>query len=84
MPLLSPSAVRERLAEREAAILDGVVRIHFQIAVAFQLQINHGVFGKQREHVVKKRDAGFDGGFALAVEVEADGDSGFVRVARDF
>ena len=75
---------RERLAERDAAILDRVMRVHFQIAVAAQLQIHRRVLGEQREHVVEERDAGFDGGFALAVEVEADGDAGFFGVARDF
>jgi len=33
--------------------------------------------------VVKKRDAGLDGGFAGAVEFEAEGYPGFLRVARD-
>ena len=61
------------LAEREAAVLDRVVRVHGKVAVAFQLQIHHGVLRKEREHVVEERDAGLDGGFALAVEVEPDG-----------
>ena len=74
----------EGLAERDAAILDGVVRVHGKVAVAAQLQIHDGVLRKQREHVVEERDAGFDGGFAPAVEVEPDGNFGFQRVAFDF
>jgi hypothetical protein len=74
----------EGLAKRDAAIFDGVVRVHGKVAVAFQLQINHSVPGKQRKHVVEERDAGFDGGFAPAVEVELDGDFRFQRVALDF
>jgi len=74
----------EGLSERDTAILDGVVRVHGQIAVTFQLEINHGVLGKQREHVVEERDAGFDGGFAFAIEVELDGYFRFQRVALDF
>ena len=38
----------------------------------------------KREHVVEKRDAGLDFGFAAAIEIEPDGDSGFLGVARDF
>ena len=75
---------RKRLAERDAAIFHGVVRVHGQVAVAAQFQIHRRVFGKQREHVVEKRDAGFDFGFSPAVEIEADGNFGFQRVAFDF
>ncbi len=60
------------------------MRVHRQIAVAAQIQIHRRVLGEQREHVVEKRDAGFDFGFSLAVEIEADGDLGFERVAFDF
>ena len=75
---------RERMAEREATILDRMMGVHFQIAAAAQAQIHGRVLRKQREHVVEKRDAGFDRGFSPAVEVEADGDAGFLGVARDF
>ena len=75
---------RERLAERDAAILDRVMGVHFEVAFAAQLQIHRRVFGEQHQHVVEKRDAGFNRGFSPAVEVEADGDAGFFGVARDF
>src|SRR5665213_1306705 len=75
---------RESLSEREAAIFHGVMRVHFQIALAFQLQVNDGVFGEQRKHVIEKWNSGLDGRFALAVEVEVDGNFGFLCVARDF
>ncbi len=74
----------EGLAERDAAILDGVVRVHGKIAVAAQLQIHDGVLRKEREHVIEKGNSGFDGGFAPAVEVEPDGNFGFQRVTFDF
>jgi hypothetical protein len=53
----------EGLAERDAAILDRVMRVHGEVAFAFaHLQIHGRVFGEQREHVVEERDAGFNGG----------------------
>ena len=75
---------RERLAERDAAILDRMMRVHFQIAAAAQLQIHRRVLREEREHMVEERDAGFDRRFSPAVEVEGDGDAGFFGVARDF
>ena len=75
---------RERLAEREAAILDRVMGVHFQIAAAAQMQIHGCVLREKREHVVEERDAGFDRGFSPAVNIKSDGDAGFFGVARDF
>ena len=70
----------EGLPQGDAAILDGVVRVHLQIAGATEFQIHRRVFREQREHVVEKGDAGFDRGFALAVKVQADGNAGFPGV----
>ena len=71
------------LPERDAAVLDGVVRVHFKVAVAAQFQVHRRVLGEQRKHVVEERNAGLDFGFALAVEVEAHGNPGFLRVPFD-
>jgi len=56
---------------------DGVMRVHFQIAGAAQIQVHVACLAKRVEHVVKKREAGFDAGPAFAVEVEPDGNPGF-------
>jgi len=74
---------RDRLSERDAAIFHGVMRVHGEIAVAVQIQIHRGVLRKERKHVVEERKAGADFGFALAVEVEAEGNLGFERVTLD-
>ncbi len=68
------------LAERDAAIFNRVMRVHFQIAVAAQIQIHGGVLRKEREHVIKKRHAGSDLGFAFAIKIEADRNPGFFGV----
>ena len=75
--------LRKRLSQRNATILDRMMRVHFQIAPASQLQIHHSVFREQHEHVVKKRNAGFEGRFALAIEIQARGDAGFFGVTSD-
>ena len=74
----------DRLAKRDAAVFHRVMRVHFQIAVAAQIQIHRRVLGKQREHVVEKGNAGFDFGFPLAIQIEADGNPGFLGVPFDF
>ena len=50
---------RESLSERDAAIFDGVMRVHLQIACAAELQIHDRVSGEEREHVVEERRCRF-------------------------
>jgi hypothetical protein len=57
-----------------------MVRIHFQIPFAPQLQIHHRVPGKQGEHVIEKRDPCPDRRPALAVDVQPQGNAGLFRV----
>ncbi len=44
----------EGLSQREAAIFDGMMRIHRQIARAFQLQVNDRMLGEKRQHMIEK------------------------------
>ena len=81
MPQLVAQGGGEGLSESEAAIFHGVVGINFQIAFANEIQIQRRVFGKQREHVVKKRDAGLDPGLAFAIQIQAEGNPGFLGAA---
>ena len=60
MPRRSPKRLRKQLAQHDADILDGVVLIHIQIAVGFQLQIEAAVLGEQLQHVIEEADAGRD------------------------
>jgi len=57
------------------------MEIHLDIADGFQLEIEQPVFGKQREHVVEKRDAGIDGGNPRAVDVQREFDLGLRGLA---
>ena len=65
----------KRLPQCNPAILDGVVRVHGEIAVATQFQIYHPMLCKEGQHVIKKGNAGLDGSLARAIEREANGDA---------
>jgi len=75
--------LRERLTERDAAILHRVMRVYFEIALAGELQVHRRVFGEQCEHMVEERNARADGRFTLAVHVEFDGYPRFLGGALD-
>ena len=48
----------QRLAHREADVLDGVVAVDVQVALARDLEIPAGVLAELLEHVVEERQAG--------------------------
>ena len=47
-------APAKRLAQRDAAILNRMMRIHFQVPSAPQAQVHDRMLRKQRQHVSKK------------------------------
>ena len=74
----------ERLAERDADVLDGVVRVDVQVALGLDLEVEHAVARHLVEHVLEERQAGGELRRALAVQVELHPDLGFLGVAGDF
>ena len=58
MPRLSPSALAHGLAERDADVLDGVMRVHVEIACGRNRQVESAVTREELEHVVEEADAG--------------------------
>ena len=60
----------ERLAERDAGVLDGVVLVDLEVAVDLQVEVHAGVERERVEHVVEEADAGRDRGAAGAVDHE--------------
>ena len=73
----------ERLAQRDAAILDGVVVVHLDVTVATQVQVHRRVLCEQCQHVIEERDAGVDFRFASAVDVQAEPNLRLAGVAFD-
>ena len=58
MPRRLPSACRQRLAERDAEILDRVVLIDVEIAVGLDAQVEGAMPRDQLQHVIEETDAG--------------------------
>ena len=56
--LLVADRLGQRLAERDADILDGVVRVDVQVALRLDLEVDHAVTGDLVEHVIEEADAG--------------------------
>ena len=48
----------QRFAERQRAVLDGVMLVDLEIAVALELEREAAVFGDLLEHVIEEADAG--------------------------
>src|SRR6266567_1834524 len=63
-PLLIAQRLHKRLAERKPTVFDCMMGVNREVALTAQLQIQNTVFGEQREHVIKERDAGTDGRFS--------------------
>ena len=55
---MSPTACLERLAERDADVLDRVVRVDVQVALRLHVEVEHAVPRDLVQHVVEERHAG--------------------------
>ena len=66
----------QRLAQADRDVLDGVVRIHVQVALRLHRQIEQAVVGEQGQHVIEKADAGAHLRLAPAVEAQGQVDVG--------
>ena len=75
--------LHERLAERDAAILHRVMRVHFQIAVTTQREIHHRVLREKGEHVVEKRNPRLHPGVTLPIQLQLQADARLFRIATD-
>jgi len=69
----------EGLSECDADVLDGVVVVYLEVAVAAHGQVEEAVPGERRQHVVEEADAGVHRAVAVAVHVESHLD---VRLGR--
>ncbi len=73
----------ERLPQRNANVLGGVVIVHLHIPVAGKHQIKPAVPRKQLKHVVQKAAAGVHLVHSHAVQVQRQVDLSFSRVSFD-
>jgi len=75
--------LEDRLADDDACILDGMVHVDVQVALAAHSEVDGGMLGKAFQHVIEEADTGFDIGLARAIEIEGDRNIGFLRLAGD-
>ncbi len=71
---LVPERFTERLTQGNPAVLHRMVRVHFQIALAGQLQVTGRMLRHQGQHVVEKRDPGFHLRLARTVDPQIERD----------
>jgi hypothetical protein len=82
--LLVAESPGQRLAERDADILDRVVRVDMQVAAGLNHRGRSGRGGNLLKHVIEEGDAGGEATLAAAVEIQPNGDPGFERIPGNF
>src|SRR5438132_13292310 len=81
--LLVAERLRHRHAERDADVLDGMVRVDLEVALRVEVEVEGAVARELVEHVVEEGDAGSQRRLACAVEVDGPASLRFLRVALD-
>ena len=71
------------LTERDAAVLDRMVAIHLEVALAGERETKARMHGKAVQHMVEKADAGVDLAFA-ALECQLERNVGFLGLSFNF
>jgi hypothetical protein len=75
--------LRERLAEGDADVFHGVVRIDVEIALGHDVDIDQPVARDLVHHVVEEGHPGVETRCAAAIEVDGGGDLGLEGIAGD-
>ena len=83
MPFLSPSACAKACPRVMPGVFHRVMGVDVQVALGLDIQIDQAVARDLVEHVIEKRHAGRELGYARAVEIETDRDPGFEGIASD-
>ncbi|OQA31659.1 MAG: hypothetical protein BWY57_02288 [Betaproteobacteria bacterium ADurb.Bin341] len=83
-PFLVTPGLGQRLAQRDADILDRMMRVNLQIPLGLDIEVNQPMPRHLIEHVVKKGHSGGKPALAAAIEIEADTDLRLQGIANDF
>ena len=73
----------DRLAERDAGVLDGVVVVDVQVALGLDRHVDQRMARQLLQHMVEEADAGGDVEAAGAVDIDGDRDRGLLGLAAD-
>jgi hypothetical protein len=71
------------LAQRDADVFNGVMRVYLEVAFSVYLYINQTVAGDLVEHVVEEGQAGFALKLTGAIEVNLNADLRLIGIALD-
>ncbi len=71
------------LAEHDADIFHGVVKIDLRVALGAHLELEKRVLAEQRQHVIKKRDARLHARAAMTVDGQLDQNVGLAGDPMD-
>jgi len=71
----------DRLAQRDADILDGVMGVDVQIALRFDAQIDQSMTRDLVEHVIEKRKTAGELGVSGAIQIDVRLNSGLQGIA---
>jgi hypothetical protein len=71
----------QRLAERNAGVLDGVVLIDMEISLGADFDVDERMAGELLQHMIEEPDPGGDIGKASPIEIHPDLDVGFLGLA---
>ena len=82
-PSLVAKRLGQRLAKRDADVLDGVVIVDVAVAFRADADVDQGVARELVQHMVEEADARRNVGRARSVEIEADLDARLFRLACD-
>ena len=82
--LLVAERPRQRLSERDADVLDRVMRVDVQIAPGRDFEIEYTMARNLVEHVIEKRHPGVNRSRAAAVEINPRAYPRLIGVACDF
>ena len=76
--------LNERLPKRKPTILNGVMSIYGKVTFTDQLQIHDGMFGEQRQHVIKERNPRANRRFARPINRNLQVNPGLFGIPPDF
>src|SRR5207249_3847807 len=71
---LLADGARHRLAQRDPYVLDRMMRVHLQVALCPNIEIEHRVARDLFEHVIEKRNARRNARPSAAVDIDRKGD----------
>ena len=77
-------SLRKQLPHDDADIFHGMVLVHIEIAIGFQLEVEAAVLREQLQHVIEEADAGRDLIASAAFDAQFGGDARLFGVAFDF